>query len=201
MSDRHRLRERLQADPGTTSREAIDMRFIIALGELGTMVGQDLPKEAFIDLDTLKEASLRHPAHHLDLAPWQQRTIPTKEVNLQLLAKVLKIMLKSKGGTFASSSVSGAEATIEHTLLCSSGSLTVPSLPCAYAQLLEPLPEGPNGEERTEVEHTVFKKSLSNMMEWYAHPLVYTFKLTRLPKGYPTGLIPPGGAQPGGLRG
>ena len=42
--------------------------------------------------------------------------------------------------------------------------------------------KGPNGEERTEVEHTVFKKSLSNMMEWYAHPKVFTFKLTRLPR-------------------
>ena len=56
--------------------------------------------------------------------------------------------------------------------------------------------KGPNGEERTEVELTVFKKSLSNMMEWYAHPSVYTFKLTRLPKGYPTGFKFPPGMEP-----
>ena len=56
--------------------------------------------------------------------------------------------------------------------------------------------KGPNGEERTEVEHTVFKKSLSNMMEWYAHPNVFTFKLTRLPKGYPTGFKFPPGVEP-----
>ena len=56
--------------------------------------------------------------------------------------------------------------------------------------------KGPNGEERTAVEHTVFKKSLSNMMEWYAHPQVWTFKLTRLPKGYPTGFKFPPGVQP-----
>ncbi len=56
--------------------------------------------------------------------------------------------------------------------------------------------KGPNGEERTEVEHTVFKKSLSNMMEWYAHPNVYTFKLTKLPKGYPTGFKFPPGVEP-----
>ena len=56
--------------------------------------------------------------------------------------------------------------------------------------------KGPNGEERTEVEHTVFKKSLSNMMEWYAHPKVFTFKLTRLPKGYPTGFKFPPGVEP-----
>ena len=56
--------------------------------------------------------------------------------------------------------------------------------------------KGPNGEERTEVELTLFKKSLSNMMEWYAHPSVYTFKLTKLPKGYPTGFKFPPGMQP-----
>ena len=56
--------------------------------------------------------------------------------------------------------------------------------------------KGPNGEERTAGEHTGFKKSLSNMMEWYAHPNVYTFKLTRLPKGYPTGFKFPPGVQP-----
>ena len=57
--------------------------------------------------------------------------------------------------------------------------------------------KGPNGEERTAVELTVFKKSLSNMMEWYAHPKVFTFKLTRLPKGYPTSFkFPPGMESP-----
>ena len=56
--------------------------------------------------------------------------------------------------------------------------------------------KGPNGEERTAVELTVFKKSLSNMMEWYAHPHVFTFKLTRLPKGYPTGFKFPPGVEP-----
>ena len=56
--------------------------------------------------------------------------------------------------------------------------------------------KGPNGEERTAVELTVFKKSLSNMMEWYAHPNVFTFKLTRLPKGYPTGFKFPPGMEP-----
>ena len=47
----------LQVDPehGVSPVKLIDMRFIIALGELGgTMIRrQDLPKEAFIDLDTL----------------------------------------------------------------------------------------------------------------------------------------------------
>ena len=33
---------------------------------------------------------------------------------------------------------------------------------------------------------TVFKKSLSNMMEWYAHPRVHV-QAHEAPKGYPTG--------------
>ena len=91
----------MQVDPehGVSPVKLIDMRFIIALGELGgTMVRrQDLPKEAFIDLDTLKRLpggpgvlpiiSISHP--------WQQPDHPDpKEVNLQLLAKVMKLMLE-----------------------------------------------------------------------------------------------------------
>ena len=86
------------------------MRFIIALGELGgTMVRrQDLPKEAFIDFDTLKK--LKGPNACLPIIsishPWQQPDHPDpKEVNLQLLAKVMKLMLKGYKhygiGTFA----------------------------------------------------------------------------------------------------
>ena len=98
----------LQVDPehGVSPVKLIDMRFIIALGELGgTMVRrQDLPKEAFIDFDTLKRLkgwglkiiSISHP--------WQQPDHPDpKEVNLQLLAKVMKLMLDDYDGlgTFA----------------------------------------------------------------------------------------------------
>ena len=95
----------LQVDPehGVSPVKLIDMRFIIALGELGgTMVRrQDLPKEAFIDLDTLK----RMPHKYYDLPiisishPWQQPDHPDpKEVNLQLLAKVMKLLLEAAGG-------------------------------------------------------------------------------------------------------
>ena len=92
----------LQVDPehGVSPVKLIDMRFIIALGELGgTMVRrQDLPKEAFIDLDTLKR--LEGPATPslpiISIShPWQQPDHPDpKEVNLQLLAKVMKLMLE-----------------------------------------------------------------------------------------------------------
>ena len=101
----------LQVDPehGVSPVKLIDMRFIIALGELGgTMVRrQDLPKEAFIDLDTLKRLKLRNCLPIISIShPWQQPDHPDpKEVNLQLLAKVMKLMLdtfKQFGiGTFA----------------------------------------------------------------------------------------------------
>ena len=77
----------------------IDMRFIIALGELGgTMVRrQDLPKEAFIDFDTLKRLPGPGCLPIISIShPWQQPDHPDpKEVNLQLLAKVMKLMLKA----------------------------------------------------------------------------------------------------------
>ena len=101
----------LQVDPehGVSPVKLIDMRFIIALGELGgTMVRrQDLPKEAFIDLDTLKRLKGAGSLPIISIShPWQQPDHPDpKEVNLQLLAKVMKIMLeafKQAGvGTFA----------------------------------------------------------------------------------------------------
>ncbi len=56
--------------------------------------------------------------------------------------------------------------------------------------------KGPNGEERTEVERTMFNKSLSNMMQWYGHDKLFTFKLTKLPMGYPTGFKFPPGVEP-----
>ena len=95
----------LQVDPehGVSPVMLIDMRFIIALGELGgTMVRrQDLPKEAFIDLDTLKKLNGGFILPIISIShPWQQPDHPDpKEVNLQLLAKVMKIMLNGRNGT------------------------------------------------------------------------------------------------------
>ena len=42
----------------------------------------------------------------------------------------------------------------------------------------------------------LFGKALSNMMVWYGHPNTMTFKLTRLPKGYPNGFKFPEGMKP-----
>ena len=55
--------------------------------------------------------------------------------------------------------------------------------------------KGPDGT-RTDKEMALFGKALSNMMVWYAHPKTLTFKLTRLPKGYPNGFKFPEGMKP-----
>ena len=103
MNDGTAFESALQVDPehGVSPVKLIDMRFIIALGELGgTMVRrQDLPKEAFIDLDTLKRLKGPYSLPIISIShPWQQPDHPDpKEVNLQLLAKVMKIMLEYYG--------------------------------------------------------------------------------------------------------
>ena len=55
--------------------------------------------------------------------------------------------------------------------------------------------KGPDGT-RTDKEVALFNKALSNMMVWYGHPYTLTFKLTRLPKGYPNGFKFPEGMKP-----
>ena len=55
--------------------------------------------------------------------------------------------------------------------------------------------KGPDGK-RTDKEMALFGKALSNMMVWYGHPWTLTFKLTRLPKGYPKGFTFPEGMKP-----
>ena len=161
----------------------------------------DLPKEAFIDLDTLKRLNAYGTVYHLHLAPVAAADHPDpKEVNLQLLAKVMKLMLEiSSGGWHVCRllRVSAAEAgdrTYAPLSPCSSTPLNAP-FPPLCAQLHEPLPEGSEWRGATEVEHTVFKKSLSNMMEWYAHPCVHV-QAQRLPKGYLTGFKFPPGMEP-----
>ena len=51
-------------------------------------------------------------------------------------------------------------------------------------------------KERQKNEAALFQLALSNMMEWYAHPKLLTFKLTRLPEGYPDGFSFPPGMTP-----
>ena len=90
----------LQVDPvhGDSPVTLIDARFIVELWKRGGKIlrRQDLPKEAFIDLDTLKRLEGPGCLPIISIShPWQQPDHPDpKEVNLQLLAKVMKLILE-----------------------------------------------------------------------------------------------------------
>ena len=203
-------RERVSTrEHGVSPVMLIDMRFIIALGELGgTMVRrQDLPKGGVYRPRHAQEVKVTVALPIISIrTSWQQPDHPDpKEVNLQLLAKGhedhARGIQAGRARHCCCLRVSAAKADDRtHAPLSPQqhASLTVPfPSSCAHAHSFMSLfQKGPNGEERTAVELTVFKKSLSNMMEWYAHPYVYTFKLTRLPKGYPTGFKFPPGMEP-----
>ena len=45
--------------------------------------------------------------------------------------------------------------------------------------------------ERTPAELSLFNRSLSNMLDWYSHPSLFTLKLTKLPPGYPVDKVDP----------
>ena len=171
----------MQVDPehGVSPVKLIDMRFIIALGESGgTMVRrQDLPKEAFIDLETVKRLPMGNGMCLRVIAvshPWQQPDHPDpKEVNLTLLAKVLERFIAD--GQYG-------DGKKGYTYAC-------------FFDFMSCFQKGPDGK-RTDKEMALFGKALSNMMVWYGHPNTMTFKLTRLPEGYPNGFKFPEGMKP-----
>ena len=154
----------------------IDARYIVELWKRGGKIlrRQDLPKEAFIDLETVKRLPSGNGGCLRVIAvshPWQQPDHPDpKEVNLTLLAKVLERFIKGygdgKGMTYA-----------------------------CFFDFMSCFQKGPDGK-RTDKEMALFGKALSNMMVWYGHPKTLTFKLTRLPKGYPNGFKFPEGMKP-----
>ena len=135
---------------------------------------QDLPKEAFLDLETVKRLPMGNGQCLRVIAvshPWQQPDHPDpKEVNLTLLAKVLERFIKGYGDGKG------------YTYAC-------------FFDFMSCFQKGPDGK-RTDKEMALFGKALSNMMVWYGHPYTLTFKLTRLPKGYPKGFIFPEGMKP-----
>jgi len=47
------------------------------------------------------------------------------------------------------------------------------------------------GGKRTDQEAELFSRALQDMMTWYGHAKALTFKLTRLPEGYPRGFVFP----------
>jgi len=101
-------------------------------------------------------------------SPWQQPDHPDpKAINLKLLARVLEIFVAKGNATYG----------------------------CFY-DFGSIFQKGPNGEERTPIEATLFSRALTNMMDWYAHLKLLTFKLTKLPEGYPDGFVFPPGVTP-----
>ena len=176
------LESALQVDPehGDSPVALIDARYIVELWKRGGKIlrRQDLPKEAFIDLETVKRLPKGKGGCLRVIAvshPWQQPDHPDpKEVNLTLLAKVLERFIKEKtyvGGEW-----------VDSTYAC-------------FFDFMSCLQKGPDGT-RTAKEMALFGKALSNMMVWYAHPKTLTFKLTRLPEGYPNGFKFPEGMKP-----
>ena len=168
------LESALQVDPehGDSPVALIDARFIVELWKRGGKIlrRQDLPKEAFIDLETVKRLPMGNGACLRVIAvshPWQQPDHPDpKEVNLTLLAKVLERFIAYRGYTYA-----------------------------CFFDFMSCFQKGPDGK-RTDKEMALFGKALSNMMVWYGHPKMMTFTLTRLPEGYPNGFKFPEGMKP-----
>ena len=158
----------------------VDARYIVELWKRGGKIlrRQDLPKEAFLDLETVKRLPYGNGRCLRVIAvshPWQQPDHPDpKEVNLTLLAKVLERFIK-----YGSWDGDGRKG---YTYAC-------------FFDFMSCFQKGPDGK-RTDKEMALFGKALSNMMVWYGHPWTLTFKLTRLPKGYPNGFKFPEGMEP-----
>ena len=177
------LESALQVDPehGDSPVALIDARYIVELWKRGGKIlrRQDLPKEAFIDLETVKWLHLGNGGCLRVIAvshPWQQPDHPDpKEVNLTLLAKVLERFIAQKA-------VAWGGEEVDSTYAC-------------FFDFMSCFQKGPDGK-RTDKEMALFGKALSNMMVWYGHPNTLTFKLTRLPKGYPNGFKFPEGMKP-----
>ena len=177
------LESALQVDPdhGDSPVALIDARYIVELWKRGGKIlrRQDLPKEAFIDLKTVKRMPSGYGGCLRVIAvshPWQQPDHPDpKEVNLTLLAKVLERFIAQKAFVYGAGQVDSTYACFFDFMSC--------------------FQKGPDGT-RTAKEMTLFGKALSNMMVWYGHRKTLTFKLTRLPEGYPNGFIFPEGMKP-----
>ena len=176
------LESALKVDPehGDSPVALIDARYIVELWKRGGKIlrRQDLPKEAFIDLETVKRMP-RGSGQCLRVIavshPWQQPDHPDpKEINLKLLAKVLE--------RFIAYGSSGGNRQKGYTYAC-------------FFDFMSCFQKGPDGK-RTDKEMALFGKALSNMMVWYGHPKTMTFKLTRLPEGYPKGFTFPEGMKP-----
>jgi len=161
---------------GESPVRLVDARFIVELAKRSGRLPrrQDLPEECFISLEKLKRLPKGGCLYDCSLRiiaishPWQQPDHPDpKGINLQILAGVLSSFLECRGGTYA-----------------------------VFLDFLSVLQKGPNLEDRTREEWKLFSLALTNMMDWYGHPKILTFKITKLPDGYPSGFDFPKGNPP-----
>lgn len=166
----------LRYDPelGGIPVRLIDAKFLQMTANHGMRMirRQDLPEEAFIDLETLRKTPKNVRIVCLS-HPWLQPDHPDpKGVNLRRLVGML------------------IDYTRTHNSLTGEYCTGVMIDYCSCMQ------RGANGEERTPVEAALFKAGLNSLTVWYSHPITTTFKLTLMPDRYPEGYSFPAGISP-----
>ena len=155
----------------------LDARFIVELNKRGGSLcrRQAIPEEAYVPLAKLK---LMHAGGQFGTClavigtshPWQQPDNPDpKRFNLKTLAAALECFLNHRPDENSNPP------------------------PCTYAVFFDfcSLYQW----EHTPQQDELFKRALQTMLTWYCHTKLLTFKLTKLPEGYPTGWTFPEGTQ------
>ena len=167
---------RIDEELGDSPMKLLDARFLIELYKRGGTLRrrQELPATAFLTLEEVKQ--LPKGGQFGDCLriccashPWHQPDCADpKGINLARLARFLEVL------------VSGSWSDATYAILFD------------YASLHQAPPQG----ERTATEEELYRRSLTTIMHWYAHPKVMTLKLTELPPGYPNGFTFPQGVTP-----
>jgi hypothetical protein len=149
----------------------VDARYLVALAKAGGLLRrrQDLPPEAFIDLEHLKRMPIGWGALRVICVshPWLQPDTPDpKGSTLALLARVLDTFLRFTGN----------------------GSCTW-SVFLDFCSLHQKDADG----HRTDAECSLFSAALHRLSDLYSHPRTFLLKVSALPPGYPDGFtFPPG---------
>ena len=166
----------LRYDPelGGIPVRLVDSKFLHMTANHGMRMirRQDLPEEAFIDLETLRKAPKNVRIVCLS-HPWLQPDHPDpKGVNLRRLVGMLLDYTRTHD-SFVGEYCTGV--MIDY---------------CSCMQ------RGANNEERTPTEAALFKAGLTSLTVWYSHQMTSTFKLTLMPDRYPVGYSFPAGISP-----
>lgn len=158
-------------DLGESPVRLVDARFIMFLERSGGKLErrQDLPEEAFISLQKLKCLPACQVFEHTCLPiasishTWHQPDHPDpKGFNLRILARFIEALYETN--------------SIQH-----GGTLAL------FMDFLSLFQKGPAMEARSQTEQILFNKALYSGLQWYAHPSLFTLKLSQMPEGYPDG--------------